>query len=137
MLAHPNAMVIGMVDVVESEGTSLSHGHTGIGCHVLAANAPGVAVLDCREYGWCCNWLHAHAGWGTGEAVTGIMEVAAVLEYWVQQEEIAQLLACVHTCRNSSTRLKTNAPFLASSNFIYNYSLAVQQLFPGPTFYMC
>ena len=73
MLAHPNVMVIGMIDVAESEGTSLSHGHTDIGCHVLAANAPGVAVLNCREYGWCCNWLHAHAGWGTGEAVTGII----------------------------------------------------------------
>ena len=40
------------------------------------------------------------------------------------------------TCKNSSTIFKTNTPFLVSSNFIHTCSLAVQQLFPGPTFYM-
>ena len=36
-----------------------------------------------------------------------------------------------------STIFKTNAPFLVSSNFIHTCALAVQQLFSGPTFYMC
>ena len=30
-----------------------------------------------------------------------------------------------------------NAPLLVSTNFIHTCSLAVQQLFPGPAFYMC
>ena len=36
-----------------------------------------------------------------------------------------------------STIFKTSAPFLVSSNFIHTCLLAVQQLFSGPTFYMC
>ena len=36
-----------------------------------------------------------------------------------------------------STIFKTNTPFLVSSNFIHTCLLAIQQLFSGPTFYMC
>ena len=81
------------------------------------------------------------AGWGTGEAMycrwCWWPVVVVVMECWEQQVELTQLLACIHTCRNSSTRFKTNAPFLTSSDFIHTCSLTVQQLFPGPTFYMC
>ena len=54
-MAHPNEMVIGMVDVAESEGTSLSHGHSRRltqAAMLWLPMEPRVALLDCREYGW-------------------------------------------------------------------------------------
>ena len=50
--------------------------------------------------------------------------------------EVSGANTATSTCRNSSTIFKTNTPFQASSNFIHTCSLAVQQLFSGPTFHM-
>ena len=53
-------MVVGMVDIVGSMGTSLSCGQSSrlgvVDVHVAAANVPRMAVLNCGVDRGCCDW---------------------------------------------------------------------------------
>ena len=139
-------MVVGTVD------SSRKHGHKlklwaelefGVDVHVVAANVPGWQCWTAVGIGGAATGS-GHAGRGMGGAVTGGGGHA-------QHEtdggdgdgrdagmlgEVNGANTATSTLVHVSTTFKTNAPFLANSNFIHTCLLAVQQLFSGPSFYM-
>ena len=132
---------------------SRKHGHklklwaelnVGVDVHVVAANVPGWQCWTAVGMGDAATGS-GYTGRGMGGAITGDGGHAQHKTVGGDGDggdagmlgEVSGANTATSTLVYVSTIFKTNTPFLVSSNFIHTCLLAVQQLFSGPTFYMC